>query len=64
MPATVALEPLATANELAKETGIPPTTWRYWAQSGTGPQAVKLGGRWFWKRSVVAAWIDAQETSH
>lgn len=64
MTAPVALEPLATAAELSRETGIPASTWRYWAQSGTGPKATKLGGRWFWKRSDVAAWIDAQETSH
>ncbi|TXH11045.1 MAG: DNA-binding protein [Spirochaetes bacterium] len=49
--------------DLAAETGIPATTWRSWAQHGKGPQPVKLGGRWFWRREDVEKWIAEQERS-
>lgn len=62
-PAPARIEPMVTAAELSRETGIPASTWRFWAQSGTGPKALKLGGRWFWRRSVIAAWIAAQEAA-
>lgn len=52
-----------TAAALEEETGIPASTWRFWAQKGRGPKPVKLGGRWFWRRSAVAAWITAQEAT-
>jgi prophage regulatory protein len=46
---------------LAQMTGIPPSTWRYWAMCGTGPRSFKIGRRRVWKRSVVEAWLREQE---
>lgn len=42
-------------------TGIPESTWRWWAHVGKGPASFKLGNRRVWKRSVIEAWIAEQE---
>ncbi|WJR35271.1 helix-turn-helix domain-containing protein [Mycobacteroides immunogenum] len=60
-PAPVIPAPLATIADLAAETGIPANTWRQWAREGKGPRPRKLGGRWFYDRAVVAAWIADQD---
>jgi prophage regulatory protein len=53
-PSSVALEHL---------TGIPASTWRYWAMSDAGPPSFKIGRRRVWRRSDVLAWIAAQEAA-
>lgn len=63
--ATISAEdPFMTAAQLAKTTGIPASTWRFWAQQGTGPKPVKIGARWFWRKSVVARFIAAAEAAN
>ncbi|ORB70128.1 hypothetical protein BST45_07280 [Mycobacterium shinjukuense] len=52
-----------SAPELAAWTGTPASTWRYWAHLGVGPASFKLGRRRIWKRSVVSAWLAAQENA-
>ncbi len=44
-------------------TGIPPSTFRYWASIGQGPPSFKLGRRRVWRRAVVLAWIEQQAAS-
>ncbi|WP_187686640.1 helix-turn-helix transcriptional regulator [Nocardia wallacei] len=46
-------------------TGIPASTWRYWAHIGdtTKPASFKLGRRRVWRMSTVLAWIEAQEAA-
>lgn len=51
------------ARQCFAATGIPVTTWRYWAQIGEGPDSFKLGRRRVWRKSVVMEWIAAQEAS-
>lgn len=46
---------------LEQLTGIPASTWRYWAHIGCGPPSFKLGRRRVWRRSEVVAWIAEQE---
>lgn len=57
-------DPFLTSAQLEAWTGIPASTWRFWAQKGTGPKPAKLGGRWFWRRSVVAAYIREAEAAN
>lgn len=49
------------AKQCAAATGTPEATWRYWAHIGQGPVSFKLGRRRVWRKSVVMAWIAAQE---
>nr|WP_244275539.1 helix-turn-helix domain-containing protein [Mycobacterium europaeum] len=42
-------------------TGIPASTWRYWASMGTGPHSFKIGRRRVWRRTAVEAWLAEQE---
>jgi len=44
-------------------TGIPSSTWRYWASIGTGPASFKIGRRRVWKKSLVLAWLAEQESA-
>ncbi|MBU3064368.1 DNA-binding protein [Nocardia sp. NEAU-G5] len=46
-------------------TGIPASTWRYWAHIGdkTKPASFKLGRRRVWRESGIRAWIAAQEAA-
>jgi len=50
-----------TAEELEDLTGIPASTFRYWAHVRQGPPSFKLGRRRVWKRSDVMDWIADQE---
>jgi len=50
-----------TADELEVWTGIPQSTWRYWAHLGSGPASFKIGRRRVWKRATVDAWLADQE---
>ena len=49
--------------DLEQLTGIPASTWRYWATNETGPPSFKLGRRRVWKKSHVLAWIAAQQAA-
>jgi prophage regulatory protein len=49
------------AEELENLTGIPASTFRYWAHVGQGPPSFKLGRRRVWKKSAVMDWIAQQE---
>jgi prophage regulatory protein len=51
------------STQLEELTGTPASTWRYWAHIGSGPPSFKLGRRRVWKRSVVLAWLEAQEAT-
>lgn len=46
---------------LQELTGIPASTWRYWAMNESGPRSFKLGRRRVWRRSEVLTWIAEQE---
>jgi prophage regulatory protein len=52
-----------TAPQLEQLTGTPASTWRYWAHIGSGPASFKLGRRRVWKKAVVLAWLESQETA-
>jgi predicted DNA-binding transcriptional regulator AlpA len=49
--------------DLEQLTGIPASTWRYWASIGSGPASFKMGRRRVWRKSAVLAWIAEQETA-
>jgi prophage regulatory protein len=51
------------SGDLQGRTGIPASTWRYWAMNNVGPRSFKLGRRRLWRWSDVEAWIDAQEAA-
>jgi prophage regulatory protein len=52
------------AKQVTAHTGIPEGTLRYWAHRGDmGPASFKLGRRRVWKKSVVLAWLEAQEAA-
>jgi len=61
-PPSAATEYL-TATQLEQITGTPASTWRYWAHIGSGPPSFKLGRRRVWRRSIVDAWLKAQEAA-
>ena len=48
---------------LEQLTGIPASTWRYWAINDTGPRSFKLGRRRVWRRVDVLAWIAEQDSA-
>jgi predicted DNA-binding transcriptional regulator AlpA len=48
---------------LEQLTGIPASTWRYWAINDAGPRSFKIGRRRVWRRSDVLAWIASQEAA-
>lgn len=52
-----------SAPQLEQLTGTPASTWRYWAHIGSGPPSFKIGRRRVWKRSIVLAWLEAQENA-
>ena len=49
--------------DLEQLTGIPASTWRYWAGIGSGPASFKIGRRRVWRKSAVLAWIAEQEAA-
>ncbi|OMC14935.1 AlpA family transcriptional regulator [Mycobacterium sp. SP-6446] len=44
-------------------TGIPASTWRYWATIDSGPRSFKIGRRRVWRRTDVLAWIAQQDAA-
>lgn len=50
-----------TADDLETMTGIPASTWRYFAHAGKGPQSLKIGRRRVWRREAALAWLAEQE---
>lgn len=47
--------------EVAKMTGVPEATLRYWRHCNRGPKSANLGGRRVvYREEDVIAWIDAQ----
>ena len=51
---------LLFAPEVSKFLRVPEPTLRYWAHRGEGPKSFRMGRRRVWKRSDVAAWLEAQ----
>lgn len=49
------------ADELEVLTGVPASTWRYWAHVKQGPPSLKIGRRRVWRKDVVMAWLAEQE---
>jgi hypothetical protein len=49
------------AADLEKLTGIPASTWRYWATVEQGPKSFLLGRRRVWRKALVDEWLAAQE---
>jgi hypothetical protein len=52
-----------TAPELQALTGIPASTWRWWAcyHPERGPAATKIGRRLVWRKTVVRQWLSEHE---
>lgn len=51
---------LLRIGEVAKMTGIPVATLRYWRHRGTGPNSAKLGRAIVYREEDVIAWVDEQ----
>lgn len=52
-----------TSTGLEQLTGVPASTWRYWAINDTGPRSFKIGRRRVWRRTDVLAWIAQQDAA-
>lgn len=52
---------LLTKSEFASFVGISVHTLEKWNARGSSPKRVRLGRRVFYRRSDVAAWLDALE---
>ena len=50
-----------SSTDLEKLTGTKASTWRYWANIGTGPASFKLGKRRVWRKSDVISWLAQQQ---
>lgn len=48
---------------LQQLTGIPASTWRYWAINDTGPRSFKIGRRRVWRKTDVLDWISRQDAA-
>ncbi len=48
---------------LQQMTGIPASTWRYWAINDMGPRSFKIGRRRVWRRADVLMWIAQQDAA-
>jgi DNA-binding transcriptional MerR regulator len=46
--------------EVAKMTGLPENTLRFWRHQGIGPRSARLGRRGAYRECDVVAWIDEQ----
>lgn len=45
---------------VARATGIPENTWRWWVHNGQGPRHYKVGRLVRYKPDEVLAWIESQ----
>ena len=50
-----------SADDLETMTGVPASTWRYFAHISKGPESLKIGRRRVWKRTTVLQWLADQE---
>jgi predicted DNA-binding transcriptional regulator AlpA len=48
------------SNDLEEMTGIPASTWRFWAVNNQGPHSFLLGRRRVWAKADVDAWLIEQ----
>jgi prophage regulatory protein len=48
------------AEDLEARTGIPASTWRYWASVNQGPPSHLLGRRRVWPRASTDQWLAEQ----
>ena len=48
------------AEDLESLTGIPASTWRYWATVNQGPRSILLGRRRVWPKADLDAWLIEQ----
>ena len=51
------------AGDLEEMTGIPQSTFRYWAHIGQGPRSYCLGRRRVWDRVFVEDWLAEQRAA-
>jgi hypothetical protein len=51
------------SDDLEALTGLPASTWRYWASINKGPASFKLGRRRVWNRSTLLTWLAEQENN-
>ena len=49
------------AEDLEQRTGIPKSTWRFWASVGKGPHSFLLGRRRVWPKAAVDEWLAEQQ---
>ena len=49
------------AEDLEELTGLPSSTYRYWASVGQGPRSFLLGRRRVWPVDEFHKWLAAQE---
>ena len=54
------MEKLLRLPEVAKLTGLPENTLRFWRHEGTGPRSARLGRRVVYRERDVIRWIDQQ----
>jgi hypothetical protein len=47
-------------NEAAEYLDRPIPTLRYWRLHGTGPKSFTLGGRVYYRKADLDAWVEAQ----
>jgi predicted DNA-binding transcriptional regulator AlpA len=52
------LDDYINREDLAKELGITPRTLDKYEERRVGPPKIKIGGRCYYKRSAVLAWIE------
>ncbi|HJQ59875.1 MAG TPA: helix-turn-helix domain-containing protein [Vineibacter sp.] len=61
-PSASALSEYYTRQEAADALGITPPTLGEWTAAGNGPPATKIGGRFFYRKAALAAWLALRET--
>ena len=57
------LDDLMTSAELAAVIAVTEGTLRNWRYLGDGPPYLKIGGRVWYSRSAIDAWLDEQSVS-
>jgi predicted DNA-binding transcriptional regulator AlpA len=54
------VEKLMRLPEVAKMTGLPENTLRFWRHQGIGPRSARLGRRVVYRECDVVAWVEEQ----